>query len=125
MHKISSRILLLMAVFIALFNAHELNGYENFSEIFHDSSDREQHQEFSCCVAPQDLFVDREVISVNIDGMFYPVHSLEKSGGNWIARLDLSNNANYCPLGHLTCKGCGQCHKERCRYFVKYCRLWN
>jgi hypothetical protein len=113
MRRVLSTVLMLMSVFVANLNANECNDQDC------------PNQEFSCFVSPQDLLLDHDAISLNVDGVFYPVQALEKRGDRWIARLDLSNTANYCPQGHLTCRNCGMCHKERCRYYMRPCKLWD
>lgn len=78
-------------------------------------------QELTVLVSSQDLYLDRDEILVNVGGMAYPALSLEKQGSGWRATVA---RVNYCPGGHLTCTNCGQCHTERCWYYVRHCNLW-
>lgn len=74
----------------------------------------------SISVTPDDLEVHRDEIFVKVDGNFYPLRALERRGDRWVAIVA----AEYCPNGHMTCRGCGQCHTKKCRYFVRFCKLW-
>lgn len=94
---------------------------ENTEAIADNPKEERQSQELVVLVSPQDLHVDQEDIAIDIDGSFYHVHSLTKRGTKWLAKLE---RVNYCPQGHLTCDGCGQCHTQKCRYFVRPCKLW-
>lgn len=79
-------------------------------------------QELSFLVSPHDLQLDGANILIQVNGMVYTVSSLERKGLHWLAKTDA--RVNDCPAGHLTCEGCGQCHTEKCWYFVKHCKLW-
>lgn len=84
--------------------------------------DVQQIQETAFLVSAEDLYLVESDILVKVGERAYPVRSLERSGDQWVATILV--DANYCPLGHLTCKNCGLCHKEKCRYYVKPCKLW-
>jgi hypothetical protein len=70
-------------------------------------------------VAPSDLQIDGELISVNINGLPYAVESLRREGTQWIATVDAA--VDYCPQGHPMCGRCGLCHLKHCRYYVVPC----
>ena len=57
-------------------------------------------QEMTFSVTLQDLNLDQEDISVNIDGNIYKVHTLQKQGNRWVAQLSSAGN---CPWGHPLC----------------------
>lgn len=82
-----------------------------------------QLQELVFLISPQDLHLDQGDISVKINGHSYPIYSLKRSGNQWMAKVIITR-VNYCPQGHLTCEGCGQCHTGGCRYYVQPCKLW-
>lgn len=105
-------------------NAQECIGIEAVAEtITEETTERPQLQELTFLVSPQDLHFDQENISVNVNGILFPAYFLEKRGNQWLARIIA--RANYCPRGHLTCTGCGQCHTDGCWFFVRHCKLWN
>ena len=87
-----------------------------------ENSKTPKAQEMTILVSSQDLYLDQEGILVNYKGDAYSVRALEKHGGGWLATI--VDALGYCPQGHPMCGGCGLCHKEGCRYFVKHCSLW-
>src|SRR5690606_20830805 len=78
-----------------------------------------QRQKIDLAIAPSDLQIDGELISVNINGLPYSVESLRKEGTQWIATVDAA--VDYCPQGHPMCGRCGLCHLRHCRYYVVPC----
>lgn len=123
MQRILYKICMWMAIVISQLNAQECIYAENIAETIAETiAEESQLQELTFLVSPQDLYFDQENISVNVNGVLFSAHSLEKRGNHWLARIIA--RANYCPRNHLTCKECGQCHTEGCWYFVKHCKLW-
>lgn len=78
-----------------------------------------QMKKIDFAVTPSDLQIDGEMISVNINGLPYPVESLRREGAQWIATIDTA--VDYCPQGHPMCGRCGLCHLKHCRYYVAPC----
>jgi hypothetical protein len=87
---------------------------------FAEVSDHSSRQ--SLFIAPEDLFIHQGGISVDVGGTSYDVLALNRVGDQWLATVD--NGVNYCPKGHPTCKGCGQCHNPSCWYYISPCKLW-
>ncbi|MBI3211832.1 MAG: hypothetical protein HYZ47_04015 [Simkania negevensis] len=96
-------------------NEHDL---ESLIETREQSSG--QNQKLRCLVSLEELFFDQEGISLDINGVLCPIHSLEKHGKQWIANFD--SRRNYCPQGHPNCIYCEQCHRSLCRFYVKPCK---
>lgn len=87
---------------------------ENSSELARDA--------IQVIVSTGELSIEQEVILVNINGLWYPVQSLEKRGPQWMAKIEVDhNNLNYCPRLHPLCRHCKQCHNVGCWYYVKRC----
>ncbi len=81
--------------------------------------------ELTILASPEDIYVDDSNILLDVEGSTYIVHRLERIGDQWLATVVNTNNVNYCPRGHLTCRGCGLCHTRSCNYYVKPCKLWD
>lgn len=69
-------------------------------------------------VAPQDLHVDRDNILMNINGLLYEVHSLRKSGHEWVAEAAVGET---CAWGHPLCGYCHLCHHRICPLYQSRC----
>ena len=69
-----------------------------------------------------DLFFDDESIMLNVEGLSYSVHSLQKIGDQWFATVN--HYLEYCPKGHPMCGNCHLCHKPDCWYYIRPCKLW-
>lgn len=65
------------------------------------------------------LAFEQDTILCNLNGVWYPVHSLEKRGNQWVAGIDVA--INYCPKGDPLCRMCGLCHRSGCYYYVPPC----
>jgi len=59
----------------------------------------------------EDLIIHQDGISVNYEGNLFIVHSLEKSGAQWLVRA-----GKYCPNNHRVVCGCGGCAISSCGY---------
>ena len=80
-------------------------------------------EEATYLTSSEHLHWDHDKIMLNVEGISLEVNSLKRSGSLWLATV-MTDNATYCPRGHITCKGCGMCHTQGCMYFVKHCNLW-
>ena len=98
---------LLLVVFSLSLKAQETEWSESLSdsEIYSPKK--------SLAVSIGDLNFEGEDIILNVDGEFFPISSLKKVQGQWIAQYD----NRYCLSGHPLCK-CGNCHVTGCRYYV-------
>lgn len=113
-----------IACFFFLFAILGLSANVGNTVISEESKVEIQPEELAFLVSPHDLHLNKDHITVRVNGIDYPIRTLKKYGDRWLARI--SNGAkDYCPAGHLTCKGCGQCHTEKCWYFVRHCKLWD
>lgn len=99
-------------------NAHQISSLDKTESI----EQMPQLREMAFLVAPTDLVVSEDGISVNVNGHSFFADSLERRGNLWLVRTIA--DVDYCPQGHLTCRNCKQCHTDKCRYFVRRCKLW-
>lgn len=106
-----------LATVICVLGTQEIVAAQNVIEAVEG-----HNQEPTFLVSAEDLYFYGSDILVNLNGHAYPVHSLEKKGDQWAATV--LGEINYCPQGHPLCRNCGLCHKEKCRYYVRHCRLW-
>ena len=95
---------------------------DNLTEALADPAENAQFEDLEFLVSHQDLHIDQENITAHVQGACYFVHSLKKEGSQWCVKVV---RLAYCPRGHMTCSGCGQCHTEKCWYYVRPCKLWN
>lgn len=58
------------------------------------------------------LIINQEGISVNYEGNLLAVHSLERSGDQWLVRA----GRNECPNGHTIVCRCRGCAVSSCSY---------
>ena len=75
----------------------------------------------------EDLSFNEKSIRLNVEGFSYEVHSLQKTGNQWIAALHEQNSGRingYCQKGHDLCN-CGTCHLRFCPYYIPPCNLWD
>lgn len=105
---------ILIALFVSSISAHEACSLENTVEENHS-----QLSEMTFVVSLQDLIFDGGEISINWEGINYPISSLEREGDHWVARMEICGN--YCPEGHNLCRRCGLCHLRGCRYYIPPC----
>jgi|GEM_PF-4608563 hypothetical protein len=104
MKKMLLRLGLLLTVFVLPLKAQETGQTKSLSDLYPKKS---------LAISIEDLDFEGENIILNVDGEFFPIASLKKVRGQWIAQYE----NRYCLSGHPLCK-CGNCHITGCRYYV-------
>lgn len=109
-HKFAKRIITVFLFLQATFIAAETKVID-FTE--HGSP---QMQTF--VVESQDLYFDQDNIFVFANELFYNVHSLKKSGDQWLVE---AASGYRCPWGHPSCEYCNMCHIRICPLYQSRC----
>lgn len=71
-------------------------------------------------VSNEDLHLSKEGILININGFWYLVNSLKRTGNQWLVTYDYDPRYQ-CPWGHSLCGYCHMCHKKICPDYISRC----
>ena len=83
-----------------------------------ECEEHESSQMQTFIVAPQDLHFDQDNILMNINGHYYEIYSLRKSGHQWLAEAAVGKT---CAWGHPLCGYCELCHHRICPLYQPRC----
>lgn len=74
-------------------------------------------------VSHADLRFSKEGILANIKGDLHPVHSLKRTGSQWLVQVAPDNHdpRYQCSWGHSLCGYCHMCHKTICPDYISRC----
>lgn len=69
------------------------------------------------------LRFSKEGILANINGDLHHVHSLKRTGDQWLVQItpDYHDPRYQCPWGHSLCAYCHMCHKVICPDYITRC----